>query len=593
MLTDWSLRKKLIAFSFAILVPLGLFAYYLVQENTAYIRRQILSDSAATAYVVAVSVDDFLRTAEMLLTALAQTPVMQEKDPAATQRLLRNVYLTQRRFTNLFVAGEDGSVFATVFWEEGRPPPASGTPYFHHVLQTGKPVIAATRISPITKEPEVMVAVPLDDAEGHRIGVLGGTLSLGELKLALTSIETQQPIAIIVVDSDGTAVIHPRRQYVLQRANLSDIPPIQAVLQGQRDMMEYRDPSDGEAWIAAYSPVSIVPWGVLVARPARLIYTDVQQAMIRNLLYFLLALLLAAALVLILTRRIVRPLHQLTDRIRDPALSPAGGADLAGVNDELQQIAEAFQLLSSHLEQSLNELTGTRNKIRRQTVQLQHLLAKFTRSKEEERRRLALDIHDGIAQFLVIALQETRSAEKQLLRDPESALEKLQAIQQLLAQLTAEMDRIVFDLRPPSLGEISLTTALQDQIATFEQFCGTPCTLEVRGDPRELPDTVELAAYRVVQEALHNVNKHAQASAVQILVEFHSRRLGITVVDDGKGFDQRRVRAASEKGLGLVGMRERSQSVGGKLEIESAIGSGTQVVFEVPVGQGAQIEPKE
>lgn len=587
MLSKWSLQRKLIVFSFVTLLPLGLFAYYLIQENIAYTKRQILSDSSTTAYVVAMSVDDFLQAAETLLTALAQTPAMKAEDPAATLELLRSVYLTQQRFTNLFALSEDGTVFATLFWEDGEPPSAAGTRCVRDVLETGKPVIATTRISPITNEPEVVVAVPLKDANGRQVGVVGGALSLGELKLALTSLDTQQPIAIIVVDSEGTVVTHPDPRYVIQRENLVYLSPIQAVLQGQRGTAEYEDPANGETWIAAYSPVSTVPWGVLVAYPAKRIYADVQQTMLRNLLYFLLTVLSAVVLALLFIGRIVRPLRELIDRTRSIAPLATDEASPAQVDDELQQLATAFQVLSDNLRNNVNELTKTKSEIQRQTLQLQQLLTRITRSKEEERKRLALDIHDGIAQFLVIALQQTRALEKLLLSDPESALGKLLSAQKLLAQSVTELDRVVFDLRPPSLGDIGLITALQNQITNYEQTCNIPCVLEVQGTPFKLPDALELAVYRIVQEALHNIRKHAKATAARILVEFDSRALKVTVVDDGKGFDKEQVSATSDNCLGLIGMKERAEGVGGRLTVESAVGFGTKVGFEVSVEQPA------
>lgn len=585
MLSKWSLQRKLIVFSFVTLLPLGLFAYYLIQENIAYTKRQILSDSSTTAYVVAISVDDFLQAAKTLLTALAQTPAMKAKDPAATLELLRSVYLTQQRFTNLFAVNEDGTVFATLFWEDRKPPSAAGTRCVRDVLEKGKPVIAATRISPITNEPEVVVAVPLKDANGRQVGVVGGVLSLGELKLALTSLDTQQPIAIIVVDSEGTVVIHPDPRYVIQRENLIYLSPIQAVLQGQRGTAEYEDPAHGEAWIAAYSPVSTVSWGVLVAYPAKRIYADVQQTMLRNLGYFLLTVLSAVVLALLFIGRIVRPLHELIDRTQSIAPPAIDEASLAQVDDELQQLATAFQVLSDNLRNNVNELARTKSEIKGQTLQLQKLLARITRSKEEERKRLALDIHNGIAQFLVIALQQTRASEKLLLSDAESALEKLLSAQRLLAQSVTEVDRVIFDLRPPSLGDIGLITALQNQVTIYEQTCDIPCTLEVRGTLFRLPDVLELAAYRIVQESLHNIRKHAEATGARVVVEFDTRAFKATIVDDGKGFNKERVLATSGKCLGLIGMRERAEGVGGRLTVESAVGFGTKVSFEVSVEQ--------
>ncbi len=140
------------------------------------------------------------------------------------------------------------------------------------------------------------------------------------------------------------------------------------------------------------------------------------------------------------------------------------------------------------------------------------------------------------------------------------------------------------DLRPASLDHLGLTAALRQYIETFSQQHGLKMQFEVVGldDQRRLPPAVETNIYRIVQEALANVVRHAQATRIDVLLERRGDQMVTIVEDNGIGFD---LEAARQSGrLGLLGMRERAEMLGGTLEIESTIGSSTTIYVEVPYG---------
>jgi signal transduction histidine kinase len=278
-------------------------------------------------------------------------------------------------------------------------------------------------------------------------------------------------------------------------------------------------------------------------------------------------------------------LRHLVGSIQQANLPAACQADSIDTTDELQYIADAFRLLSAHLERYLDERTETKAELRRQSAQLQHLLEQISQAREEERRRLALDIHDGVAQFLVIALQQARSAERRLAQDPKAALHKLQLAQQLLAESMVEIDRVVFDLRPPTLGDMELVHALEGLAFNLERLGKTSYSVKVQGQPWKLPDEWEMAAYRIAQEALHNVNKHAEATRAQVLVEFGSQHFRMTVADDGIGFAVDGAFSERHRCMGIIGMKERAESAGGTLQVESGSSSGTRVALELAMCQ--------
>ena len=246
-------------------------------------------------------------------------------------------------------------------------------------------------------------------------------------------------------------------------------------------------------------------------------------------------------------------------------------AEVKSLNEQLQEmIAERTQ-----------ELEASRLEVAQKARQLQQLLAEVAHLQDEERNRIAFDMHDGLTQLVIGALYESQAAEEALAIKPEMTLEKLQNIQNLLQQTKEEIHRIVHNLHTPGLETMGLVPALKRYLVSYRQLVGIPCQLHISGEPFRLGPEVETAIYRIVQEALHNVGKHAQANSSQVFLDFGLRNVRVVIQDDGRGFD---VEASmlTEDHLGLRGMKRRAQSIGGRLEIDSAPDQGTRVILEIP-----------
>ncbi|MCZ7572784.1 MAG: GAF domain-containing sensor histidine kinase [Ardenticatenaceae bacterium] len=239
------------------------------------------------------------------------------------------------------------------------------------------------------------------------------------------------------------------------------------------------------------------------------------------------------------------------------------------------------QELEARVEERTAELDRARQEIARKAQQLQKLLAKTVQIQEQERARIAQDMHNGVIQLVVGALYEVQAAKNAAASDPVRLRERLETALDLLQQVEAETRRTIYDLCPPVLDAKGLVPALRQYVARYQELTGVPCTLHVAGTLSRLPAEVEVATYRVVQEALHNVQGHAQATAAEVLVRFGGEGLWLMIRDNGRGFDPGAVEHHAERHLGLMGMRERIQSIGGHLEIEAAPGQGTCIVIRV------------
>ena len=198
-------------------------------------------------------------------------------------------------------------------------------------------------------------------------------------------------------------------------------------------------------------------------------------------------------------------------------------------------------------------------------------------AQESERRRLALELHDETGQALtsiLLGLKGIRSS-----RSPEDAERAEADVRTLVVQALQDVRALAVELRPAALDDFGLVPALERLAETFSERSGIETLVEANLDQR-LPPEIETTLYRVVQEALTNIVKHAGAQHVSIVISGRDRSVAATVDDDGRGFDADAVRADA---LGLLGMRERLALVGGSLAVESSAESGTTIAAQVPL----------
>lgn len=201
----------------------------------------------------------------------------------------------------------------------------------------------------------------------------------------------------------------------------------------------------------------------------------------------------------------------------------------------------------------------------------------------EERNRLAREIHDTIAQGLAALVLRLESLDAMLESGADAS--RSREVVALSAELArANLDearRSVLDLRAAPLEGKTLPTALGDLALRVERESNLEITFEARGNIRRLPSRIELGLYRVAQEALTNIRRHAHATHVVVVLAMSHNRARLAIEDDGHGFD---VSAISEETHGLIGMTERAKLMGGRLELASTEGCGTRIVVSVPAG---------
>jgi signal transduction histidine kinase len=238
-----------------------------------------------------------------------------------------------------------------------------------------------------------------------------------------------------------------------------------------------------------------------------------------------------------------------------------------------EQLSAAQQSRLEALERIQVELTK-REALRREL--LQHTV----RAQEEERTRIARELHDETSQVLT-AFSLDLATLKTVVCDRSEVISLVNRLQGLSKQMSQGLYRLVHDLRPAQLDDLGLISALEylkdDSVAT-----GLDVAINIQGNARRLDSVIETVLFRVAQEALHNVVRHAQVRQALITLIFQSQEITMKIEDSGLGFDPVQP-FAPPRGWGLAGMRERVESVGGQLSIQSEPGRGTMIEVAVPV----------
>lgn len=263
------------------------------------------------------------------------------------------------------------------------------------------------------------------------------------------------------------------------------------------------------------------------------------------------------------------------------------------------QLDDAIQELVASLEQTAAAAEGIRSGVEFLTQSLRGLGSRLEsaaqsrglglhviRAQEEERRKLAREIHDGPAQLLNSVVLRINVCQRLFETDPSRVQEELTQLKELVRLSLQDVRKIIFDLRPMALDDLGLVPAIRAFLKEFQARTGIEADFSAFGHERRYDSAFEVAVFRLVQEALNNVYKHAGAARAWVKVETHGQELRLTVRDDGAGFDPEAVlQAGRGTKFGLVGMRERAELLGGSLELQSAPGQGTRLVVTFPLSE--------
>ncbi len=563
----------LVALGFASWTSLGRLRAELEDE------RRLAASSFAGQLDAVVSAN--LQLLQSVATASRVDPA--DGDPEPEHAALREGFVHAHLMRRVFVVGTDGAVVAE------EPPAAAGIAVeaaaLEDALTSGRPVVSNLFDSGGGR-PRILLFVPIRDWHGSLAGVVGGELDPVEKGFA----ELLQPFrrspggSVELVDGRGVvlATTEPNRQFV----------------PGSLDLGEARPP-DG----VAVAHLSVAPWSVVV-RERGSESAAVLTSFNRRVLVLIPVLIGVGALFAWgAARSLTRPLVTLTraaERIRSGELGGSIPRLGAGEIGQLGQALEAMRValkqsiedveranagLERRVEERTHELEALTRELRKRDEARGWLLKKVISAQEDERKRLARDLHDETSQTLSALAMHLETALTAAQTEPMRA--RLADAKTLTRRAIDELHRLMHDLRPSVLDDLGLMPAIRWYAERYLKPAGIAVRCECAEIDERFKPEFEIAVFRIVQEVITNIVKHARAETVLVECEPSGGDLVIDVEDDGAGFDPAEVATSpdSQRGLGLLGMRERVELLGGTLKVDSAPGRGTHVSVRVPLPQ--------
>ncbi len=577
-----SLRVRLLLLVLLAALPaLGLILYTDLEQRRLS-ATQAQEDALRLARLAAADQAQLIRSAQQLLTALAQLPAVRNGDSDTCTMLFTRLFKQYPVYANLGAAQPTGAVFCSVA-PLTQPISVAGSAWFQRVIQRRDFTIGEYQRSLVTGEFTLVLGYPVLDAGDQVQAVVAAALDLGRLNQLAAQARLPEGATLIAVDRNGTIVArYPDPGQWIGKV-LPEVPIIKAMLAQDEGTAEVPG-VDGIPYLYAFTQVrgaSEVGMYVSIGIPTQVAFAVANRHLVRNLatLGVITLLMLAAAWMGsdLLVLRQVNALVRATQRLRAGDLSARTGLPFGP--GELDHLADAFDDMATALEQRAAE--------RQQAEEtLQILSRQLLEAQENERRHIARELHDEIGQALTAVKINLQTAQ----RTPDVLTASLQESISIVDRTLQQVRTLSLDLRPALLDDLGLVAALrwyvdrQAQRAGFvAQFVADP--LETR--PR--PD-LETACFRVAQEALTNVARHARAQQVRVELRQRDAELHLLIRDDGKGFD---VRAAQERAtqgasMGLLGMQERVWLVGGQIDIASAPAEGTEVRVRFPLQNSRQ-----
>ncbi len=291
------------------------------------------------------------------------------------------------------------------------------------------------------------------------------------------------------------------------------------------------------------------------------------QVLITTVVVLAIGLAAAAFLIFVLSR----PITELVVATRSVAKGDFAPRVRRWADDEIGELADAFNTMTAELAHS-DEIRREREDLRRQL--LQGVIA----TQEDERRRIARELHDSTAQNLTSLMVGLKNLNT--LCDNSQLHVQAQDLRAITGQVLDDVHNIAFQLRPTALDDLGLPAAIERLVHEWQKRHQIPADSVVHLGDQRLPENVETALFRIIQEALTNVARHAEARNVSVLVERRANEVVAVVEDDGKGLE---LADLARGRLGVAGMRERAELLGGKMTIESSTSSGTSLFIQIPI----------
>jgi signal transduction histidine kinase len=616
MTQHWSLRTRFVIFAIACLIPLLIVVVFFLDRSIERNSEELVNSETTLSTLVNQTLTNYLNANYRSMEVIANIPAMvSQDDPERINAILGEARTFRPELSGIFLINNDDIVVGESGTQTDLILPYIDT-QIDSTISTGQrgisqridlegdtsvivltiPVTTVTQTETTassansTQAPAsgndtrqlaetpvpTSTSTPGSKPPGTNLGVIGAVIQIDNLNQSVIPVvRARTEIAVLsenqVIASSGD--VRRDEASFLQRLQVESARG----RDGETGSFSTTD-ANGVDRVGIYAPVQLdaAEWSVIITNPTPQTY--INSLWIQGAVVLALAGLTIIGLAVILGEITARPLRRLAQGAValqkgdfSVPFTPAGGGEILTLSTAMSEMANQLRTQMAGLQESQRER-------QLQTDQMRDLLRRTMRLQEDERRRIASEIHDAVSPLITGALYQARALQMTNGSTPHDQLgESLQNVNGLLERASEELHGVIFDLRPPDLDDIGVVAAIEAYVSSIQRT-GLECRLEVVNDMPALTPEVRLGIYRIVQEALHNVLRHAGADEAVVRLESSDNMLRVTIRDNGAGFNP--VTSVRPTSLGLLSMRERAAAIGASFTILSRPGGGTAIVIE-------------
>jgi signal transduction histidine kinase len=481
-----------------------------------------------------------------------------------------------------------------------------GIPYINKIMRDSKPVISDIYTLELVKKKVIFALVPLKNKEGDVVGVAGGEINPTNYIFTdiIKAIAVEKNTYMEIVDSQGIVIAsnNPNRVFTGSDHNriLADlIVKKMSVVRichvcHDEDRVQGSQTTSRSVNVLAFSPLEMAPWGVSILQPEKDVYEPASALRNTFLMFSIGSIGIVLLIAIGMGKSIVKPVHELIDATHKIASGDMSKSIRFGGMDEIGMLSRSFEVMRGKLADSLERLQQYNVELESRVIErtreieqskemIKDLLKKVISVQEEERKRIARGLHDETMQSLSAILMKIDMCKL----NPEDLLvNKVDEMKDIVLKTLDDIRNMIQNLRPSILDDLGLEAAIRWLLDKHLGEKGIQYFLNIMGTQgKRFTPNVEITLFRIIQEAVVNIARHAGADNVFVIFKIGKNSVNVDIEDDGAGFDVQYAlkRTEDARGLGILGMKERVNLIGGNVKICSEPERGTRISLKIPL----------
>jgi len=589
-----SLKTRLYLLVLASFIPVCALIFYTAEEQKRIEMRSILNNAVHFAHSAASEEHQQLEAIHNLLMAISNFFLLTDDQTEKKNIFFVNLLKQSKGYVDLGVLGLDGQLLSSA--RGISPIKGSKQPeWFVRCIEENQFTMGEYKVQCITHEPVLYFALPVPDKHNRMLAVVFAAINLNWINQSIYKSFAELPQGsnlIQIDDSGGVLTYEPHLHKWTEPANF-DQSLLQWILKQETGVKKFIG-DDGVSRIYSFAPV---PTSLKARRlyisleiPQKIAYAASERIFIRNLILFGFFIILSVVMVwrasdVLFLRRINTIVHasqrlakgDLTTRIE----SIRGSDELSHLSRVFNDMAAALELREVREQQAKEALEQSRKQLRDLASYLQDI-------REQERTRIAREIHDDFGQSLTILKMDLSWLKKYMIQDQPKIQNKISSMFNVIDASLQTLHAVSSELRPVILDDFGLESALEWQAGEFQNRTGVQCRVDSSIADLDLTKEQSTAVFRIFQETLTNIMRHSGATEVDIRLEINEDTLILEVADNGRGITEAEV--SNSQSFGLLGIRERLYPWNGQVDFIGHPNKGTRVIVCVPIsGKGELI----